>query len=1039
MSLTEPSSIGLRFAILGISAALFVLDMLTPLGYTDWVLYVIPVALCMFQQDARAPYVVAFVETMLLIAGYFFSAPGLDQIMAVFNRSIATITLFLVAYLTHRVIIERLIARRLLWWQSGKAEIGKSAAGELSVEAVADQILHAVVRYANAQVGRLYRLENGKLVASASFALDRPFQACPPVPLGETLAGMVAKDGQTVALHDVPPDYLEVSSMTGHAAPRHVLIAAVTAYGQTEGVIELGFMRRGGDFSREITLLEENADAIGIALRSARYRENLHVLLAETQQQSEELQTQHEELRVTNEELEEQGKALRESHARLESHQTELEQTNVQLEEQAQQLVAQKTNLLAAQRTLQRNADELARSNQYKSEFLANMSHELRTPLNSSLILSKLLADNKTGNLSQEQVRYARTIHASNNALLALINDILDLSKIEAGHMDILPESVEVATVNEAMRQLFMPLAQEKGIGFEISVSPDTPQALVTDSQRLQQILKNLLSNALKFTDKGKIALRISMVSGNRIAFAVCDTGIGIPEQQQNVIFEAFRQADGTTSRMYGGTGLGLSISRELARLLGGAISVRSTPDAGSTFTLEVPCDPKAADRGGAARARTTQPGAFDLIVDAPPLPAPAMPAAPAPAGAPTSRSIADDRHQRTRDRIILVIEDDCQLASILYGLAHECGFDCMHAGSAGEALRLAHEFRPHGILLDIGLPDASGLSVLGQLKSDPATRHIPIHMLSGEDHARAALEMGAVGYALKPVAQDDLLAAIGKLEEKSHARLRRILLVEDNAAQRESLALMLKADDIEITMAGTVAEALQHVSETTFDCIVTDLMLPDASGHELLQKMAEGGKFSFPPVIVYTGRSLSRDEEQRLRRYSHSIIIKGAKSPERLLDEVTLFLHRVETALPPAQQQLLRQARQRDTSFENRRILLVEDDVRNVYALSSVLEPLGVHLYIARNGKEALDCLPKHEDIDLVLMDLMMPEMDGLTATREIRKQPKWRKLPIIALTAKAMADDRRNCLDAGANDYIAKPIDVDKLIALCRIWMPK
>jgi CheY-like chemotaxis protein/two-component sensor histidine kinase len=617
--------------------------------------------------------------------------------------------------------------------------------------------------------------------------------------------------------------------------------------------------------------------------------------------------------------------------------------------------------------------------------------------------------------------------------LLTLINDILDLSKIESGHADLHIEPVSVASITGSLQQGFEPLAKEKGLNFTIGFGADTPATIVTDNQRLQQVLKNLVSNAFKFTEKGEVVVHVAASGKDRIAFSVRDTGIGIPEQQQEIIFEAFRQADGTTSRKYGGTGLGLSISRELARLLDGEIRVQSAVGLGSTFTLEI------------ARELTEQSGAAPSPVPEPqaqypaPQPAAIRPASVDTRAEPRPASLPDDRNRRSRERLILVIEDDAHFASILYDLAHDLNFDCVIAANGAEAMRLARELHPSGILLDVGLPDQSGLAVLEGLKRDAATRHIPIHMLSAENHVQTAMEMGAVGYALKPVAREELVAAVSRLEERLQQRARKVLVVEDDPALRESIVLLLKADDIQITTAGTASEALSLVSSNTFDCVVMDLNLPDSSGHELLEKMADGDQYSFPPVIVYTGRVLSRDEEQQLRRYSRSIIIKGAKSPERLLDEVTLFLHRVESSLPPDHQKILQQARQRDEVFEGRRVLLVEDDVRNIFALTSVFEPLGAKIEIARNGKEALQALEKHAEVDLVLMDLMMPEMDGLTAMREIRKQPARARLPIIALTAKAMPDDRRSCLEAGANDYIAKPIDVDKLVSLCRVWMPK
>ncbi len=769
-------------------------------------------------------------------------------------------------------------------------------------------------------------------------------------------------------------------------------------------------------------------------MRSATYREELRTLLDETQRQAEELQTQSEELRVSNEELEEQGRALKESQGRLEQQQAELEQTNSQLEEQTQQLETQRDDLERVNASVQSKARELEQASRYKSDFLANMSHELRTPLNSSLILAKLLADNIDDNLTEEQVKYAKTIQSSGNDLLTLINDILDLSKIEAGHVEIRPEAVPVERLASNLRQLFEPVAAEKKLDLIVDIEAACPAEIETDPQRLEQVLKNLLSNACKFTETGQVRLSIGKAANNRISFAVSDTGIGISAEQQQRVFEAFHQADGTISRKFGGTGLGLSISRQLAQLLGGTIDVQSEEGKGSTFTVTIPA--------GFDPARL------------PPREIPASVAAtvvPAAADAPRStrptvlRRVKDDRNALAdAKRVLLVVEDDDKFAAILRDISREMGFHALVAGTADEALNLARDFLPSAIILDVGLPDQSGLSVLDRLKRDDQTRHIPIHVVSGQDHSETAFALGAVGYEIKPVKREQLVEVLQKFEARLTKRANRILIVEDDPVQREAVSKLLAADDVETVTAGTAAECFKLLGEQTFDCMVLDLTLPDASGYSLLEKLSQEGDYSFPPVIVYTGKELTADDEQRLRRYSKSIIIKGAKSPERLLDEVSLFLHQVISELPQEQQKMIRKSRNRDALLEGRRILIVEDDIRNVYALTNVLEPRGATVEIARNGQEALNALSSTlnegaKPIDLVLMDVMMPVMDGLTATREIRRLPQWKKLPIIALTAKAMPDDQQRCIDAGANDYMAKPLDVEKLLSLVRVWMPK
>ncbi len=916
-----------------------------------------------------------------------------------------------------------------MWVRAGQADLSERIQGEQRLDVLGEKVLAFLASYLNAQVGALYIKDRDGFRRFAAYAM--PTGTGPDVIRpGDGLLGQAAKENRPIRVRDIPDGYLAVESTLGRSGPVEILAAPASVEGVVHAVVELGFFHR--IIPADLELLARGSEALGIAVRASRDRTRLEELLQETQRQAEELQAQQEELRVANEELEEQATALKESQVRLETQQAELEQTNSQLEEQSQLLEIQKDDLTRSQATLSEKADELARANQYKSEFLANMSHELRTPLNSSLILAKLLADNKAGNLTDEQVKFAETISSANNDLLVLINDILDLSKIEAGKVDVNPEPVAVAHAVDAIAKAFQAPATERNLGFTVSVEPTVPELIHTDPQRLGQILKNLLSNALKFTDAGTVSLHVSAPAPDTISFAVRDTGIGIPEQQLGVIFEAFRQADGSTHRKYGGTGLGLSISRDLARLLGGDLVVQSQPGEGSTFTLVLPVT---------FQRRRDAAAAEPSIVA--PTPRQASPAVSHPV--PDPIEVDDDRELLTPEaRCILVIEDDPRFAAILRDLAHELDFQCVITHTAHDGLAAAARYRPSAILLDINLPDHSGLGVLDQLKRNPATRHIPVHVASVADFSQEALERGAVGYALKPVKREQLVEAIHQLEAKFSQRLRHVLVVEDDERQRESIRQLLANNDVRIVAVETAAEALAQLRTITFDCMVMDLNLPDMSGYQLLETMADQEGVSFPPVIVYTGRSLSLAEEQQLQRFSKSIIIKDARSPERLLDEVTLFLHQVESTLPAERQRMLQAARARDTALEGRRILVVEDDARNIFALSSVLEPRGVALDIARNGREALDALTRSATraapaIDLVLMDIMMPEMDGLTAMREIRKRAEWKRLPIIALTAKAMKDDQERCLAAGANDYIAKPLDVDRLLSLVRVWMPK
>jgi PAS domain S-box-containing protein len=673
-------------------------------------------------------------------------------------------------------------------------------------------------------------------------------------------------------------------------------------------------------------------------------------------------------------------------------------------------------------------------ANRLKSEFLANMSHELRTPLNSSLILAKLLADNAGDNLTEEQIQYAQSIYSAGNDLLSLINDILDLSKVEAGKLEIRLEGVLLAKVLDSLQKTFEPLAQEKRLTFQIKIDRSVPETMFTDRQRLEQILKNLLSNAFKFTEKGEVKLHVSRSSDGRLSLSVEDTGIGVQKEQQEVIFEAFRQADGTTNRKYGGTGLGLSISRDLARLLGGSVEVESVPGEGSRFTLLLP------EIYDESRIEAASPKVYSLSASA------------AVSGAVSLTEMVKPKVERAKpvpfsdDRsalaspghTVLVIDDEPQFAQIMFELAHELRYKCLVAQDAEEGLALARSLLPDAILLDIQLPGHSGLTVLDQLKEDPTTRHIPVHIVSADNHMEQAYQMGAIGYVLKPATREELKNAFAKIESKLSQKIKRVLLVGDDGLQRESVVKLIADPDVEITTITFARAGLDVLKKTVYDCIVIDLELSDRSGEQLLREMTEqAGLVSFPPVVVYTERPLSRDEADRLRKYSHSIIIKGASSPVRLLEEVSLFLHIMESKLSPKTRKMLKTVRGCDGAFEGRKILVVDDDVRNIFALTAALEKKGANIEVAKNGKEALAKLEGNPSMDLVLMDIMMPEMDGFQATREIRKQKRFAKLPIIAVTAKATKNDQVECLEAGANDYIAKPIDLYQLFSLVRVWM--
>ena len=903
-------------------------------------------------------------------------------------------------------------SERERWIRAGEAMLAGRLLGEQTVEQLAEQALSVLVEYAGSDAGALFVRQDNAWGRVSTLGVDTATSKVESLAIAEGPVGRAASTKKLLYLKDMPAGYLHLRSGVGeHSAVELALIPA-TADDEVLGVLELGFLRPLDP--RALELFERVGRIVGSSIRSAIYRRRLRELLIESQQQAEELQTQQEELRVANEELEQQGEALRQARQAMEDRQEHLERTNSMLEEHTQELAQ-------AREAYRVKANEADRASRYKSEFLANMSHELRTPLNSTLILAKLLGDNAGGNLNEEQVRFAQTIYSSGNDLLALINDILDLSKVEAGQMEVRNAPADAERLVDTLRRTFLPVAQQKGLELAITAEGSTG-AFSTDVQRLEQILKNLLSNACKFTEKGNVALR---VSGDEtfVFFEVRDTGIGIAAENLQSIFEPFRQADSTTDRKYGGSGLGLSISRELAFILGGALDVESAVGKGSTFRLRLPRQPAAEN---------------EVVVPAARPAPPSVP--PPPSGSVSLPAFPDDRDALDPARaVVLVVEDDVAFARILYDLAHERKLQCLVAHDAASGLALAASHALAGIVLDVKLPDRTGLYVLDQLKRSGATRHVPVHVISVDDRSQQALSMGAVGYLRKPADREALAKALARLEEHSQERQRRVLIVEDDTVERMAIERLLTAPGVETVTVASVAAAIRELSSRTFDCVVTDLGFPDGSGFDLVTQLARDEKYAFPPIIVYTARSLDRDEEERLRQLSSAVILKGVRSPERLLDEVSLFLHQVENQLPPQKQQLLSKARDREAALEGKTVLIAEDDVRNIFALTKLLEPHGARITVARNGREALDMLEQMVSPDLVLMDIMMPEMDGLEAIRRIRAERRWAKLPIIALTAKAMPDDRDSCLQAGANDYISKPLNTDVLLSLVRVWMPR
>ncbi len=872
---------------------------------------------------------------------------------------------------------------------------------------------------------------------------------------GEGLVAQCAHSQQPIVLEPVPASYFgRIQSGLGAATPTVVLLWPLPGLDGVVGVIELAGFRTLTPIQRE--LMGQVAQLSGLALEALSSAAKTRDLLEETQAQAEELQAseealrvQQEELRSTNESLEGKNQALEEASQRLRASEEELRiqaeelrTTNDALNEKSRSLNEFNERLMAFQGELEAKNRELEQASRYKSEFLANMSHELRTPLNSLLILAKDLADNRESTLNAEQVESAQIIFDSGNSLLRLINDILDLSKIEAGRMEAEWEDVALSDIAAAIERQFRPVARERGIGLSVTLDPSAPQQIRSDSTKLLQILTNLVGNAVKFTHEGEVRLTLSSADDSLvpigadpsqwIALEVADTGIGISEDKLARLFQAFEQGDGTTSRRYGGTGLGLSISRGLARMLHGDVRVSSTLGSGSRFTVVLPCDGKPSAVAAPLAIEPAIEVAPASSTASPTVTEPVVTPATAPAGSakPPVPQLADDRDLlKDGDIRVLVIEDDLAFSRILVDMVRRKGYRVLAAADGETGLELAGRYQPNGILLDVNLPGMDGWTVIEKLKAKSATQHIPVHFITAADDAQRGLSMGAVGFVTKPATRASIDAALARVLQPSTRAGQRILVVDDDHGARTAVARLLRQPGVELLEAPSIAAGLAAVGEQTFDCIVLDLMLPDGTGFDFLDRVARLGPV--PPVVVYSARELTREESLRLREYTDSIVIKGSQSPSRLLDEVSLFLHAVRR---PASGVTPTAAAPSDLS--GREVLLVDDDMRNVFALSKALRAHGLTVVAAQDGRKALTQLEQHPQVDWVLMDIMMPEMDGYETTREIRKNPRWAELPIIALTAKAMKGDREKCLAAGASDYLSKPIDVDKLLSVMRAW---
>jgi CheY-like chemotaxis protein len=835
--------------------------------------------------------------------------------------------------------------------------------------------------------------------------------------VGRGLVGQCALEKRTMLITNVPEHAIPIHSALFQSPPQNVIVLPVLFEDSAKAVIELASL--SSFTASHLAFLEQLTASIGIVLNSIEATMQTEALLQQSQQLATELQTQQKELQQKNEQLAQKAQQLAEQNVEVERKNQEIEQ---------------------ARRALEDKAKELVLTSKYKSEFLANMSHELRTPLNSILVLGQQLTDNPDGNLTSKQVEFARTIHGAGTDLLNLISDILDLSKIESGTVSVQAEEIFFTSLLEMVSRPFRHEAENRRLNFEVHTDPSLPRNLVTDPRRLQQVLKNLLSNAFKFTDQGGVRLSVftapsgwsaghATLSGaaSVVAFEVADTGIGIPADKQRIIFEAFQQADASTSRKYGGTGLGLAISRELATLLGGEIQLRSTPGKGSVFTLYLP-----QTYLGATTSNVTMRDA-ELTKTTSPIPTPGV-------GLPdvTEEQIKDDRENLLPDdTVLLIVEDDPHYSRVLCDLAHDKGFKVLAASHGAEALALAREFRPTAVSLDVFLPDMLGWTVLNHLKQDPATRHIPVQMLTLDEDRQHGLTRGAFSFITKPNTPEALDAAFTRIKEFTLPRRKRLLVVEDNPAEQLGINELLGHDDIDLTMVTTGTEALALAGEQVFDCMVLDLRLPDMSGFEVLERLRDKPSLTDLPVVVFTGKELSSEEDSRLRTLARSVVVKGVESPERLLDETALFLHRIVADLPLEKQKMLDQLHRSDDALFNKKVLVVDDDVRNIFALSSVLERRGMSVLTAGTGREAIAMIESTPDIAIVLMDIMMPEMDGYETMQVIRQNPSFRRLPIVALTAKAMKGDREKCLEAGASEYLAKPVNTEQLLSALRMWL--
>lgn len=927
------------------------------------------------------------------------------------------------------------------WLLAGGLQLNETTRGEREAKELVQAIIDKVCTYLNAQIGAIYLTENDTLHLTGAYAFTISGQVKKTVEIGEGLVGQVAQQRKLIVYTDVPDNYIQVTSGLGAVKPKTIVVMPLLQDNYLAGVMEVGATRSFNEV--EMQFLNTIGESLAIVIGAAQSRARMKELLEETQRQAEELESQQEELKQSNEELQEKTDLLERSEAELKAQQEELQQTNEELEEKANLLEEQKEKLERAKEEIETKARELEITSKYKSQFLANMSHELRTPLNSILILSQLLSENKNKTLTAKEIDFAKNIYNSGADLLSLINEILDLAKVEAGKMDLDIEPVELEEIKGDLNAMFAEVARTRNINFTIDFAiAETGPKIKTDKQRAEQILRNLLSNAFKFTGKeGSVTLSVGRAgrgidyrnkrlqeANGVVAFAVTDTGIGIPADKQGIVFEAFQQADGSTKRKYGGTGLGLSISRELANALGGEIHLHSIEGEGSTFTLYLPTE-------------------FDAAaVVATDKKAPVVKEKPIPVERPiekfemTESEVKDDRNDvKESDKIILILEDDAEFATYLLNFVQQRGYKGIVALQGNTGLSYARHYKPDAILLDMKLPVMDGTQVLRHLKSDPELRHIPVQIISGAENRKEGLELGAFDFIRKPISKDDLQNAFARIEEFKSRKLKRLLIVEDDETQNKAIRELIGNGDVKCYSAFSGREAYEMMLAEHYDCLIVDLGLPDMPGFDLMEKIKADPKLNRTPVVVYTGRDLSKEENSRLNKLASAVVLKTVNSQERLLDETILFLHRIESKLPKEKQTIIRKLHKTDEVLRNKKVLVVDDDIRNIYSLTNALEEEGVNCITAENGKLALDVLAANPDVDIILMDVMMPEMDGYEATREIRANSKLQKIPIIALTAKAMKGDREKCLNAGMSDYVSKPVNIEQLLSLMRVWLYK